>query len=229
MPGRELRRQGDPLLGRMRGVEGILGVASIVICDERRGIRRSLSELLGAVPGLSSVNTAASGEELLERFPHERPEVVVIGTQRAVDTGIATVRTLLGSYPGTPVLVFGAADDQRSLAAAMACGARGFLSWDASPLELRAAVAHILAVSDAFGAAGDQPLAPVRADGRSFTDRELQVLHGMSQGKSNSEIGQALFLSEETVKAHARRLFRKLGVEHRAQAVAYGFRCGLVR
>jgi DNA-binding NarL/FixJ family response regulator len=208
----------------MRGVEGILGVASIVICDERRGIRRSLSELLSGVPGLSPVNTAASGEELLERFPHERPDVVVVGTQRALDAGIATVRDLLAAYPGTPVLVFGAADDQHSLAAAMACGARGFLSWDASPLELRAALAHILAFDDL-------PVAPVRssADGRSFTDRELQVLHGMSQGKSNSEIGRALFLSEETVKAHARRLFRKLGVEHRAQAVAYGFRCGLVR
>lgn len=198
-------------------------MSSVLICDERRSIRQRLTDLLSAVPGLAPINTVASGPELLERYPHERPDVVIIGTQRAVDGGIATIRELLAAHPGIPVLVFGAADDQRSLAAAMSCGARGFLSWDSSPLELRAALAHILA-------ADDVPRERIRAlAGRSFTDRELQVLHGMSQGKSNSEIGRALFLSEETVKAHARRLFRKLGVEHRAQAVAYGFRCGLVR
>ena len=62
----------------------------------------------------------------------------------------------------------------------------------------------------------------------SLTERELQVLRGMSQGKSNAEIGRGLYLSEDTVKTHARRLFRKLGVNDRAQAVARGFRRGLV-
>jgi DNA-binding NarL/FixJ family response regulator len=51
---------------------------------------------------------------------------------------------------------------------------------------------------------------------------------GMSQGKSNSQIGRDLYLSEDTIKTHARRLFRKLGVHDRAQAVALGFRRGLV-
>lgn len=223
MLGQQLRRRGDLCWAECGGGEGILGVASILICDERRSIRHGLSDLLSAVPGLTPVDTVGSGRELLERYPNERPDVVIIGTQRAVDSGVVTVRELLGAYGEVPVLVFGAADDQRTFSAALSCGARGFLSWDCSQLELRAALAHILA-------AADLPHPRVRGvTGRSFTDRELQVLRGMSQGKSNSEIGRALFLSEETVKAHARRLFRKLGVEHRAQAVAYGFRCGLVR
>ena len=58
--------------------------------------------------------------------------------------------------------------------------------------------------------------------------RDRQVLRGMSQGKSNGQIGRELYLSEDTVKTHARRLFRKLGVRDRAQAVAHGFRRGLV-
>jgi DNA-binding NarL/FixJ family response regulator len=62
-----------------------------------------------------------------------------------------------------------------------------------------------------------------------LSERELQVLRGMSDGKSNGQIGRELFLSEDTVKTHARRLFRKLGVNDRAQAVALGFRHGLVR
>jgi DNA-binding NarL/FixJ family response regulator len=64
--------------------------------------------------------------------------------------------------------------------------------------------------------------------GGQLTERELQVLTGMSQGKSNGQIGRDLYLSEDTIKTHARRLFRKLGVNDRAQAVALGFRRGLV-
>jgi DNA-binding NarL/FixJ family response regulator len=61
-----------------------------------------------------------------------------------------------------------------------------------------------------------------------LTERELQVLRGMADGKSNAEIGRELFVSEDTVKTHARRLFRKLGARDRAHAVAAGFRAGLV-
>jgi DNA-binding NarL/FixJ family response regulator len=62
----------------------------------------------------------------------------------------------------------------------------------------------------------------------ALTERELQVLLGMADGKSNAEIGRELFVSEDTVKTHARRLFRKLGARDRAHAVAAGFRAGLV-
>ncbi|MBO0868265.1 MAG: response regulator transcription factor [Micromonosporaceae bacterium] len=61
-----------------------------------------------------------------------------------------------------------------------------------------------------------------------LTERELQVLRGMADGRSNAEIGRDLFVSEDTVKTHARRLFRKLGARDRAHAVAAGFRAGLV-
>lgn len=71
------------------------------------------------------------------------------------------------------------------------------------------------------------PLArPVRSV--TLTERELQVLRGMADGQSNAEIGRELFVSEDTVKTHARRLFRKLGARDRAHAVAAGFRAGLV-
>jgi DNA-binding NarL/FixJ family response regulator len=62
----------------------------------------------------------------------------------------------------------------------------------------------------------------------ALTERELQVLEGMSRGRSNGEIGKELFLSEDTVKTHARRLFRKIGAADRAQAAALGYRWGYV-
>jgi DNA-binding NarL/FixJ family response regulator len=79
------------------------------------------------------------------------------------------------------------------------------------------------------------PVVPAQRDSEpnrprrpALTERELQVLHGMADGKSNAEIGRDLFVSEDTVKTHARRLFRKLGARDRAHAVASGFRSGLV-
>ncbi|MDQ7903295.1 helix-turn-helix transcriptional regulator [Phytohabitans sp. ZYX-F-186] len=74
--------------------------------------------------------------------------------------------------------------------------------------------------------AGDRPDGVARR--MTLTERELQVLRGMADGKSNAEIGRELFVSEDTVKTHARRLFRKLGARDRAHAVAAGFRAGLV-
>lgn len=62
-----------------------------------------------------------------------------------------------------------------------------------------------------------------------LTARELQVLSGMSNGMTNNEIGKELFLSEDTVKTHARRLFAKLGAKDRAGAVAIGFRRGYIQ
>jgi DNA-binding NarL/FixJ family response regulator len=74
---------------------------------------------------------------------------------------------------------------------------------------------------------GDAPGEPPRRR-VELTERELQVLRGMADGKSNAEIGRELFVSEDTVKTHARRLFRKLGARDRAHAVAAAFRAGLV-
>jgi DNA-binding NarL/FixJ family response regulator len=200
-------------------------VASVLICDERREVRDRLARFLAAVPAFDPVNTVASGEELLERYPHEHPDVVFVGTHRAIDTGIVIIRRLMAEHPQAAVLVFGAADDHANLTAAVASGARGFLCWDASHLEVYAALAHALAPNGD----GSAPAVVPSVNGRpALTPREMQVLLGMSQGKSNHEIGGDLFLSEDTVKTHARRLFRKLGVHDRAQAVAQGFRGGLV-
>jgi DNA-binding NarL/FixJ family response regulator len=70
---------------------------------------------------------------------------------------------------------------------------------------------------------------PDRLTRPELTEREVQVLRGMTEGKSNAEIGRELFVSEDTVKTHARRLYRKLGARDRAHAVASAFRAGLVR
>jgi len=202
---------------------GGCGMTSVLICDERRTARDGLTRVMSAVASVHDVDCVASGDELLSRFGREPADMVLIGTQRALTSGIEATRRLLALHPGAVVIVFGSPDDTASIAAAIACGARGFLRWDATRPEIVAALADALA---------DPRLQAHRSEASDddipLTERELQVLRGMSQGHSNAEIGRELFLSEDTVKTHARRLFRKLSARDRAQAVAIGFRRGLV-
>ena len=141
--------------------------------------------------------------------------------------GAEAARRILGSAPQASVIMMTMAEDVDGVARAVNAGARGYLVKDASREELVALVTQ--ALHDV--AARQVPRARQEAEGGvpPLTERELQVLRGMGRGRSNAEIGKELYLSEDTVKTHARRLFRKLGAADRAQAVAMGFRWGLVR
>ncbi|HUR51882.1 MAG TPA: response regulator transcription factor [Mycobacteriales bacterium] len=208
-------------------------MTTVLICDDHRIVREGLRQFVSGVPGVDNVETAASGEEVLARYPHEHPDLVLMDVRMPGLGGLEATRRLVRMYPEAKVIMLTAADDRDQVAAAVASGARGYLLKDVSHEELCAAVAHALdgldlvepSVRRALTSREAQRQGPAQAQ---LTERELQVLRGMSQGKSNGAIGRELYLSEDTVKTHARRLFRKLGVNDRAQAVALGFRRGLV-
>lgn len=208
-------------------------MTSVLICDDHRIVREGLSHFVAAVPGVDRVETAASGEEVLARYPHERPDLVLMDVRMPGMGGLEATRRLVSHFPKATVIMLTAADDRDQVAAAVSHGARGYLLKDVSHEELCAAVAHALSGVDLVEPTLRRALAQREATrqsppGAQLTERELQVLTGMSQGKSNGQIGRELYLSEDTIKTHARRLFRKLGVNDRAQAVALGFRRGLV-
>jgi DNA-binding NarL/FixJ family response regulator len=208
-------------------------MTTVLICDDHRIVREGLRQFVAGVPGVDKVETAASGEEVLARYPHEHPDLVLMDVRMPGLGGLEATRRLVHQFPEAKVIMLTAADDRDQVAAAVSSGARGYLLKDVSHEELCAAVAHALDGMDLVEPSLRRALVS-REPSRSgppqaqLTERELQVLTGMSQGKSNSAIGRELYLSEDTVKTHARRLFRKLGVNDRAQAVALGFRRGLV-
>ena len=208
-------------------------MTTVLICDDHRIVREGLRVFVETVPGVDRVDTAASGEEVLARYPQERPDLVLMDVRMPGIGGLETVRRLIVDYPDAKLIMLTAADDREQVAAAVSHGARGYLLKDVSQEELCAAVANALAGDDLVAPSLRRALSQPQA-GRAgpavtrLTERELQVLTGMSQGLSNNQIGRELFLSEDTIKTHARRLYRKLEVNDRAQAVALGFRRGLV-
>src|SRR5206468_2750019 len=169
---------GDTSPGCRKLQEGIV-VTTVLICDDRRSVREGLTRVMSAVPGVARIDCVAHGDELLARYSRQPVDVVLVGTQRAVPAGVEATRRLVSAHPQANVIVFGAPDDAGSIAAAIAGGARGYLRWDASRPELVAALAHTLASTSV--PAPRPPSDP----GVQLTERELQVLRGMSQGKSN--------------------------------------------
>jgi DNA-binding NarL/FixJ family response regulator len=206
-------------------------VTTVLICDDHRIVREGLRQFVEDVPGVDRVVTAASGEEALARFTAEHPDLVLMDVSMPGLGGLEATRRLIAGNPSANVVMLTAQEDRDHVAAAVSAGARGYLVKDVSREELCAAVAHALAGRDLVEPTLRRALAERgsrEGTGPVLTEREIQVLTGMSQGKSNAQIGRDLFLSEDTVKTHARRLFRKLGVNDRAHAVASGFRLGLV-
>jgi DNA-binding NarL/FixJ family response regulator len=200
-------------------------VSSVCVCDDSALVREAVRRAVSVVPGVTRVSGAASGEEMLARFDTERPDLVLMDLRMPGIGGIEATRRLVAAHPEASVVVLTMAQDHDGVARAIACGARGFLRKDAGREEVAATV--VTALSTGTGPRHARAVPGGEAP-PALTERELQVLTGMSQGRSNSQIGKQLYLSEDTIKTHARRLFRKLGAADRAHAVAVGFRWGLL-
>ncbi|MFD1532813.1 DNA-binding response regulator [Pseudonocardia aurantiaca] len=217
-------------------------MGSILICDDRRAARESMTRAMSAVAGVLQIECVADGDDLLERYSRRPGRLVMIGVRSAglLDPmpvlppprpelqrrhrAELIVRQLLAAFPRADAVLFGRPDCASVVAAAVAAGARGYVRWDGQRLDGgESATSGWLQPQTAGGAANR-----AGADGIKLTERELQVLRGMTRGLSNGEIARELHLSEDTVKTHARRLFRKLGAGCRAHAVAHGLRLGLV-
>ena len=204
-----------------------LGVTSVLICEDHREVRDRLAAVLATLGGGSRVQgCGTASSEVLAHYNSRTVGLVLLGIHSGERAGLTTLRALLTAHPGANVIMFGAARDAQVIAASVALGARGFLRWDAGRPHSMGPLVRELAGSASTGV-GNAPGVPAQ-DRSRLSEREHQVLLGMSEGKSNGEIGRELFLAEDTIKTHARRMFRKLRVGDRAEAVAHGFRCDLL-
>lgn len=225
-----------------------------VVClvyDDRRRARDLISRMVAAVPDVHRVIPVVRVDELIRRLAGDPGQVVLVGTSRAVPGGSEVVHRILTVCPGALVVVVGSRDDAATVQRAVAAGACAFLRWDASPSVVSALLNAVLGAREASlsshpagmnnpsPANGTGPCAPPPGsliDGATrsvqarlrISRREMQVLGGISEGMSNAEIGRELYLSDNTVKSHARRLFGKLEVHERAHAVAQAYRIGLL-
>jgi DNA-binding NarL/FixJ family response regulator len=204
---------------------------SVVVADDQTTVRDGLTTVLSLLPDVEVVGEARDGAQAVELVRTLSPQVVLMDLRMPGIDGVAATAAITAAHPDTAVLVLTTYADDASIAGALRAGARGYLTKDAGRAEIAAAVRSVASGHTTLAADVGARLisalgapAPVRAD---LTDRELDVLRLMAQGRNNSEIAAELFIGLSTVKSHINALFGKLGVRDRGQAIAYAHRAGL--
>jgi DNA-binding NarL/FixJ family response regulator len=201
--------------------------------------------ILAAEEGIEVVGEAADGAEAVDLAERLGPDVVLMDVRMPIMDGIEATRRIVANDSGVRVLVLTTFDLDEYAFGALRAGASGFLLKDVPPAELASAIRTV--------AAGDAVVSPrvtrrlldeyahILSDGGeeepsaaahaldALTERERDVFIALAEGLSNAEIAARLFVSEATVKSHIGRIFGKLGLRDRVQAVVLAFQTGIVR
>ncbi|MGO4460655.1 response regulator [Streptomyces sp. M-16] len=217
----------------------------VLIADDQELVRTGFRLILTA-RGVEVAGVAADGVEAVSMARSLRPDVVLLDIRMPRMDGLEAARRIMAELPGCRVIMLTTFDLDQYVYAALAAGASGFLLKDVTPEHLAAAV-RLVGTGDALlapsitrrlvercapapgasaNAAAGIP-APHR-DLAALTPREREVLTLMGHGRSNAELAGELTLSEATVKTHVARIFAKLGLRDRAQAVVLAYETGLV-
>ncbi|GAB7030532.1 response regulator transcription factor [Streptomyces sp. NPDC021749] len=216
-------------------------VTRVVVADDQTVVREGIVMLLGLLPGIEVVGSAADGEEAVQLVARHAPDVVLMDLRMPRCDGVEATRRIRAEHPGTQVVVLTTYADDDSLFPALQAGARGYLTKDADGEEIVRAIDDVLS-----GEAGLSPKIQRRLLERftepahtvpqppaeppdGLTAREAEVLRLVAEGLSNPEIARTLHVSTATVKTHINNLFAKAGLRDRAQAIHYAYRNGLAQ
>ncbi|WP_327308424.1 response regulator transcription factor [Streptomyces sp. NBC_01298] len=220
------------------------GAASprVIIADDQELVRTGFRMILTA-RGIDVVGVAADGVEAVSEVRRLRPDVVLLDIRMPRLDGLEAARQILTEAPECRVIMLTTFDLDQYVYAALAAGASGFLLKDVTPEHLANAV-RLVDTGDALlspsitrrlvercasaAAARGGPTPAPHPDLDALTPREREVLTLMGHGLTNAELAREFTLSEATVKTHVARIFAKLSLRDRAQAVVLAYETGLV-
>jgi DNA-binding NarL/FixJ family response regulator len=203
----------------------------ILICDDHPVVRSGLRGMIQSQPDMEVVAEAADGAEAVTRAGRFRPDVVLMDLRMPGMDGVAATASIKEEHSEINVLILTTYDTDADILRALEKGATGFLLKDEREDRLFDAIRE--------AARGKSSLAPgvasrlverLRGDADSHvSDREIEILMQVAQGRSNREIARELLISDSTVKAHMLHIFDKLGVTDRTAAVTTALRRGIIR
>jgi DNA-binding NarL/FixJ family response regulator len=214
-------------------------VIRILIADDQELVRTGFRVVLDAEPDLEVVGEAADGLAALDAAETLRPDVVLMDIRMPNLDGIEATRRIAAGDGSPRVLILTTFDLDDYVYEALRAGASGFLLKDARAEELRQAI-RMVAVGDALLSPAitrrliesytrRPPPTAHPAKLAELTPRELEVLRLVARGISNAEIARKLVVGDATVKTHVARIFSKLDLHDRAQAVILAYESGLVQ
>jgi DNA-binding NarL/FixJ family response regulator len=199
----------------------------ILIVDDHNIVRQGLAALLKTVPGFEVAAEASDGEQAVELFRKHKPDVTLMDLRLPKLNGVEAITRIREGVPGARIVVLTTFDGDEDIYRALQAGAKGYLLKGMDLAELTDAIRSVHAGRTRIPPQVAEKLAE-RMGGATLTARELDVLKLIVAGKSNRDIGNALFISEATVKTHVNSLLSKLGVEDRTQAATSALQRGIV-
>ena len=208
----------------------------VMIVDDHTVVRDGIAALLDRQDDIEVIGRAADGQEAVDRAPSIQPDLVLMDLRMPRMDGVEAMRRLRETMPDLQFIVLTTFDTDEYIFEAIEAGARGFLLKDASREELFRAIRAVHA-----GESVVEPSVTARvlervaqhergeAVGPALSERELQVLGELAQGRANKEIAASLHLSESTVKTYVARIFTKLDANGRTEAVTKALQQGLIK
>ena len=203
----------------------------LVIADDHLVVRTGLRAMLGTGSDFEIVGEAATGAAAIDLADRIRPDVVLMDLRMPEVDGVAATARIRERHPNVHVLVLTTYDSDADILKAIEAGATGYLLKDATREELvRAVRAAATGASVLAPAVASRLMDRMRAAGQeTLSAREIEILEHVARGRTNREIGAALFISEATVKTHLLHIFAKLDVQDRTQAVTVALDRGILR
>jgi NarL family two-component system response regulator LiaR len=209
---------------------------SVLIVDDHDVVRQGLQTFLDLMDDIEVVGQASNGVEAVEQTRRLNPDIVLMDLMMPEMDGIEATRQIGTKNPSTKVIVLSSFSDDSKVFSAIKAGASGYLLKDISSAELADAIRAVHK--------GDPQLHPeiakklmnqfVNLQGKSevvsnhLTPREIEVLRLIAEGMNNTELAQALFISDKTAKTHVHNILSKLDLADRTQAAIYAYKHGLV-
>jgi len=199
----------------------------VMLVDDHPAFRKGLAALIGTENDLQVVAETGDGNDAIQLFRRHKPDITLMDLRLPGMGGVEATIAIRKEFPDARVIVLTTFDMDEDIYRAMDSGAKSYLLKDTPEDELAATIRAVHA--------GEEKLAPKLAERLAqrqkrpeLSQREMEVLQLLVRGRSNKEIASSLFITEDTVKAHLKTLFVKLGVQDRTDAAITAIRQGIV-
>lgn len=201
---------------------------TVLLVDDHSLVRRGFRRMLEDESDMDVVGEAGDGEESIRIAKKLHPRVVVMDCALPGINGLEATRRIIEESPDTAVLMLSMHSENTWVRQAIEAGAKGYILKNAMDLELGEAIRKVAAGETLFDPQVEQRSVLKGERSAALTQRELEVLQMIVDGKSNKEIAIALDLSANTIAVHRANIMNSLGIHKTAELVVYAIRAGLV-